>query len=223
MTNSRSLPPGPVTNLNAKPSSKKDRSSDIGSQSLPSEGMGHVGVGNLHQEINFEDHVVSQLEHAGWLLGDQAQYDRERALYPSDVIDWIMQSAPQAWEKLQRLHGSGAELAILDRLVKCLDSKTGGTIDVIRRGFSIAGGSSIAMSQALPEDTRNASASHLYATNRLRVVRQVRYSTTSEQSIDLVLFVNGIPVATVELKTDFTQSVEAAMEQYRSDRKPKIP
>ena len=60
-----------------------------------------------------------------------------------------------------------------------------------------------------------------YAANRLRVVRQVRYSLHNENSIDLVLFLNGLPVATVELKTDFTQSIGDAIDQYRFDRHPK--
>jgi type I restriction enzyme, R subunit len=60
-----------------------------------------------------------------------------------------------------------------------------------------------------------------YQANRLRVVRQVRYSSHNENSIDLVLFLNGIPVATVELKTDFTQRVQDAIDQYRFDRDPK--
>ena len=60
-----------------------------------------------------------------------------------------------------------------------------------------------------------------YAANRLRVVRQVRYSLHNENCIDLVLFLNGLPVATVELKTDFTQSVGDAIDQYRFDRLPR--
>ena len=59
-----------------------------------------------------------------------------------------------------------------------------------------------------------------YQENRLRVVRQVRYSLHNENSIDLVLFLNGVPVATVELKTDFTQSIADAVDQYRFDRHP---
>jgi type I restriction enzyme R subunit len=58
------------------------------------------------------------------------------------------------------------------------------------------------------------------AANRLRVVRQVHYSMHHENSIDLVLLLNGIPVATAELKTDFTQSIDDAVDQYRFDRDP---
>lgn len=174
-----------------------------------------------HREIHFEDHIVEQLAESGWLVGEHAKYDRSRALYPEDVIGWIQDSQPEAWEKLSRLNGPGTESAVLDRLVKVLESKTGGTIDVLRRGFGIAGGGTIAMSQAMPEDARNETVQRQYAVNRLRVVRQVRYSIDNENAIDLVLFINGIPVATFELKTDFTQSVEAAKAQYRADRKPK--
>ena len=67
----------------------------------------------------------------------------------------------------------------------------------------------------------NAETMALYAQNRLRVVRQVRYSVHNENCIDLVLFLNGLPVATVELKTDFTQSIGDAIDQYRFDRQPK--
>ena len=55
---------------------------------------------------------------------------------------------------------------------------------------------------------------------RVRVMRQVHFSTADQRSIDLVFFVNGLPVATVELKTDFTQSLEEAVNQYRKDRRP---
>lgn len=66
----------------------------------------------------------------------------------------------------------------------------------------------------------NADITARYAANRLRVVRQVRYSLHNDNAIDLVLFLNGVAVATVELKTDFTQRVEDAIDQYRYDRLP---
>ena len=110
---------------------------------------------------------------------------------------------------------------MLDRLVKTLESKDGGTVNVLRDGFSIAGGGTLAMSQARPEDERNETVLKRYVANRLRVVPQLRYSLDKGDEIDLAFFINGLPVATVELKTDFTQSVQAAMHQYRQDRPPK--
>ncbi len=178
-------------------------------------------MSEAHHEIHLESHIVDQLKHQGWMDGDHKAYDRARALYPEDVIGWIQDTQPQAWEKLRRVHGADAETAVLDRLVKTLASKVGGTLEVLRRGFSVAGAGTLTMSQAKPEDSRNETVTARYAANRLRVVRQVRYSRDNENTIDLVFFINGLPVATVEIKTDFTQSVEAAKQQYRVDRKPK--
>lgn len=178
-------------------------------------------MSQIHHECELERHIVEQLTAAGWLLGKSAGYDAARALLPEDVVGWIQASQPQAWAKLNSLNGAGTETAVLDRLVKTLDSKDGGTVNVLRDGFSMAGGGTLAMSQALPEDERNQTVLERYAANRLRVVPQLRYSLDKTDEIDLAFFINGIPVATVELKTDFTQSVEAAMDQYRQDRPPK--
>ena len=178
-------------------------------------------MSQIHHECELERHIVEQLTAAGWLLGKSSGYDQARGLFPEDVIAWIVASAPQQWARLVSLNGAGAEAAVLDRLVKTLDSKGGGTVHVLRDGFAIAGGGTLAMSQALPEDARNQTVLERYAANRLRVIPQLRYSQDKGDEIDLALFINGIPVATVELKTDFTQSVEAAMEQYRRDRPPK--
>ncbi|MCV2362488.1 DEAD/DEAH box helicase family protein [Paucibacter sp. DJ1R-11] len=178
----------------------------------------------IHHECELERHIVEQLEAAGWLIGNSASYDRARALYPEDVLVWVQESQPEAWGKLLRLHGAAAEpagAALLDRLVKTLESAEGGTVGVLRRGFALAGAGQLAMSQALPEDGRNETVIKRYAANRLRVVPQLVYSLDTADRIDLTLFINGLPVATIELKTDFTQSVEAAMEQYRADRPPR--
>jgi len=174
-----------------------------------------------HHEIHFEKFIVDQLTESGWNEGDPADYDRKLALYPEDVLGWVQDSQPETWEKLSRIHKDDAEKVLLERLASTLGSKNGGTVKVLRRGFGVAGGGTIQMSQAMPEDARNETVQNKYAANRLRIIRQVRYSLDNENSIDLVAFINGIPVATFELKTDFTQSVEAARDQYRSDRHPK--
>lgn len=178
-------------------------------------------MSQIHHECELERHIVEQLTAAGWLLGKTTGYDAVRALFSEDVIGWIQTSQPQTWTKLSSLNGAGTESVVLDRLVKTLESKDGGTVNVLRDGFGIAGGGTVAMSQALPEDERNQTVLERYAANRLRVVPQLHYSLDKTDEIDLAFFINGIPVATVELKTDFTQSVEAAMDQYRQDRPPK--
>ena len=175
----------------------------------------------IHHECELERHIVERLAAAGWLVGKSADYDAARALFPDDVLGWLEESQPQAMAKLQAMNGAGTRHIVLDRLVKQLESKIeGGTINVLRYGFSVAGGGTLAMSQGLPEDDRNATVIKRYDANRLRVLPQLRYSLDKADEIDLAFFINGIPVATVELKTDFTQSVQAAMQQYCMDRKP---
>ena len=111
---------------------------------------------------------------------------------------------------------------LLDRVRKVLDtphSAGGGTINVLRNGFSQAN-AKLQMAEFRPETSLNPATLERYGQMRLRVVRQVYYSTQNQNSIDLVLFVNGLPVATLELKTDFTQSVGDAIEQYRIGPRP---
>ena len=174
-----------------------------------------------HQEKHFEAYVVSKLEAQGWQVGNTLQYDTERAQYPDDLIAWLEATQPEKWEKLQKDNCERASEVLMDRLAKSLEQH--GTMQVIRNGFSIAGCGHIDLTEAAPEDKRNETVQKRYAANILRVVPQLEYHPSRKLAIDLVLFINGIPVATVELKTDFTQSAEAAMEQYKNDRLPYDP
>ena len=175
-----------------------------------------------HQEKHFESYIVSKLEAQGWKVGTSLQYDTERALYSDDLIAWLEDSGQgEKWTKLQKDNGERAREVLMDRLAKALE--THGTVQVLRQGFSIAGCGHIDLTEAAPEDKRNADVLKRYTANILRVVPQLQYHPSRNLAIDLVLFINGIPVATVELKTDFTQSAEAAMDQYRTDRLPYDP
>lgn len=181
-----------------------------------------------HHEVHFEQYITEQLVNNGWKEGHSSHYDQQRAIYPQDVIDWVKATQPDAWHKLNKLHGANAEQVLLERLEKALSShkagsKTGGTINVLRKGFTIAGCGTIAMGQRKPEDARNEERIARYEHNILRVVRQLKYCPTREWEIDLVFFINGLPVATAELKTDFTQSLESAIAQYKQDRLPVDP
>jgi len=179
-------------------------------------------VTNLHKEIEFENDICAHLAGHDWLYaeGDFSAYDRKRALFPVDVIAWVQATQPKAWEALSKNHGTATESVLLDRIRKQLDDR--GTLDVIRHGVELLGlRQPLALAQFKPALAMNPELQAMYAANRLRVVRQVRYSLHNENCIDLVLFLNGIPVATVELKSDFTQSVDDAVDQYRFDRHPK--
>ena len=177
---------------------------------------------SLHKEINFETEICQHLGANGWLYeeGDAAGYDRALALFPADVLAWVQTAQPQAWEILLKNHGDKAGETLLARLRDQLDQR--GTLDVLRHGIELLGlKQPLQTAQFKPALAINPDILARYAANRLRVVRQVKYSLLNENSLDLVLFLNGIPVATSELKTDFTQNIDDAIDQYRFDRNPK--
>ena len=177
---------------------------------------------NLHKEINFEAEICEYLAGHGWLYadGEADGYDRAWALFPADVLAWVQATQPKAWDALAKDHGTHASETLLDRLRDQLDQR--GTLDVLRHGIELLGlRKPLKLAEFKPALAINPDILARYAANRLRVVRQVRYSLHNENSIDLVLFLNGVPVATVELKTDFTQSIGDAIDQYRFDRLPR--
>jgi type I restriction enzyme R subunit len=177
---------------------------------------------SLHKEISFEDEICDYLAANGWFYveGDAALYDRTRALFPSDLIAWVQATQPKAWDALVKNHGASAQTMLLDRIRKQFDDR--GTLDVLRHGVELIGlRHPIALAQFKPAMGMNPDIMARYAANRLRIVRQVRYSSANENCIDLVLLLNGLPVATAELKTDFTQGVADAIDQYRYDRHPR--
>lgn len=177
----------------------------------------------LHREVNFEREICEWLSEHGWLYaeGDHELYDRAYALWPQDLMAWVQETQPKSWEALFNMHGEAAGAKLMERLRQQLDTR--GTLDVLRHGFEVLGlRQPVQLAQFRPAHTLNGEILAKYRANRLRVVRQVRYSKHSEHSIDLVLFLNGIPIATAELKTDFTQDVGDAVDQYRFDRLPEI-
>jgi type I restriction enzyme R subunit len=182
-----------------------------------------MGTGmSLHNEVEFENEICDHLAAHGWHYaeGDAGRYDRARALFPDDVIAWTQTAQPKAWEAIAKNHGTHATETLLTRVRNQIDQR--GTLDVLRRGIEMVGLPQVlSLAQFKPALAINPEILARYDANRLRVVRQVRYSLHNEKCIDLVLFLNGLPMATVELKTDFTQSVQDAIDQYRFDRHPK--
>jgi type I restriction enzyme R subunit len=139
-------------------------------------------------------------------------------LYPEDVIGWIKDSQPKAWAKLKAANNGATEKTLLARLAQVMDRE--GSLFALRQGFKDVS-AKFDMCQFRPAQSMNSETMEKYQLVRCRVVRQVRYSLSNENSIDLVFFINGIPVATAELKTDFTQSIDDAKNQYRFDRQPR--
>jgi type I restriction enzyme R subunit len=177
-----------------------------------------------HHEVVLESEICEYLADHGWLYStNDTGYDRERALFPEDLVAWLEETQQAAYAKALRAAGSQAKF--LDVLTTALDKPLehgGGTLNILRNGVQYIGGGRLKMAQFRPETSLNETTTTQYAAMRVRVMRQVHFSTADKRSIDLVFFVNGLPVATVELKTDFTQSLDTAINQYRKDRNPMI-
>ena len=177
---------------------------------------------NLHKEVHFEQAICDHLAAHGWLHGegDAEHYDRTHGLYLPDLLAWIEVTQPDSWQRLTKTHGTAAGEHIVQRVRKNLNER--GTLEVLRRGVEMLGlKEPLSLVQFKPALAINPVIQQHYAANRLRVVRQVRHSPNNpKDALDLVLFVNGIAVATAELKSDFTQSVGDAVDQYRFDRHP---
>lgn len=144
------------------------------------------------------------------------------------MFGWLADTQPDQLAKRVKPDLTGealtkAQHGVLATLAKALGADlkaNGGTLSALRRGFKDLN-AQFAMCQFRPNTSLNETTAKRYDAVRLRVMRQVHYSTKNNNSIDLVFFVNGIPVATAELKTDFTQNITDAVLQYKNDRLPK--
>jgi type I restriction enzyme R subunit len=132
----------------------------------------------------------------------------------------VKETQPEVWQALEKLHGASTKTVILDDLTKALDGQAG-ALSVIRHGFKCFG-KLIRVAYFAPAHGMNPESRQLYEANRLSITRQVHYSTKHENSIDVVLSLNGIPVVTAELKNPLThQNAEHAKHQYKADRDPR--
>lgn len=174
---------------------------------------------SIHTEEAFEIGIVEHLASHGYLLGDPEKFDKQRALFADEVFALIEATQAALWESLKKQHGDGLGVGLLDALVKNLESR--GTLDVLRHGFKFFG-RQIEMAFFKPAFGLNPEASERYRKNRLMVTRQVVYSPNHEGRLDLLVSLNGLPVATLELKNPMTgQTVKDARWQYVNDRDPR--
>ncbi|CAL92628.1 type I restriction endonuclease subunit R [Azoarcus olearius] len=179
---------------------------------------------NLHQEHHFEAEICAHLAANGWLYaeGDAALFDRATGLFLPDLLAWVEETQPESFQRLTKTHGAALPQVLAERVRKSLNLPERGTLDVLRRGVEMLGlKEPLMLAQFKPALAINPATQAKYAANRLRVVRQVCHSPNNpKEELDLVLFLNGIAVATAELKSNFTQSVQDAVDQYRYDRHP---
>ena len=146
-------------------------------------------------------------------------YDRGLCLIPQEAIDFILATQPREWEKLKQHHGADVQERFLSRLAAEIESR--GALDVLRHGLKDSG-CKFHLAYFRPASGLNDEQQRLYRANLFSVVRQLHYSLKTDQSLDLAIFLNGIPIFTAEVKNPLTgQTVEDAMRQYRRDRDPR--
>jgi type I restriction enzyme, R subunit len=149
------------------------------------------------------------------------EYDKALCLIPEDVLNFIYATQPKEWEKFKKQHEGDARIPFLQRLASEL--RTRGTLHVLRKGIK-ANGCRFQLAYFVPSSGLNYDLLNLYGANLFSEVRQLHYSERNNNSLDLVLFLNGLPIFTAELKNPFTgQNIENAIKQYRTDRDPREP
>jgi len=197
-------------------------------------------MSNKTQEVVFQNDMIRQLVSNGWLLGKPEKYNRELALYEEDVLGFVKDTQDTQWQKFCALYPTNPEQKFLERVASQLnkadpnaankDMRTFGTLGVLRHEIRDRG-TRFSLCQFKPEHDLNPDTLARYKKNRLRVVPELVYSpwATDEHEaengvkakkwrIDLVLFVNGLPIATLELKSEFKQAVQNAIKQYKTTR-----
>lgn len=179
---------------------------------------------NVHTEKVFEDELCEYLAANGWSvrthLKDATAYSRELAFFSDDLLAFVQETQPAEWAKFKRWHNGQSEKMFVKRVAEQLDKH--GTLHLLRHGFKDRD-AKFFLCQFRPAHKKNPQLWAWYEKNRLTAIRQLHYSLHNENSIDVVLFVNGLPVATTELKTDLTQNIKDAITQYKKDRLPKDP
>ncbi|WP_367109575.1 type I restriction endonuclease subunit R [uncultured Psychrobacter sp.] len=206
---------------------------------------------NTTHESTFQTDIIDQMQAQGWQLGKSANYQADTALYEQDVLDFIKTTQPDEWQKFCRIYPSDSERHFITALVKQLNkadehttdkaSRTYGTLGVLRHGLKIRN-ARFSLCQFKPEHSLNPETIARYERNICRIVPELVYSphivanksslkdgvdsngkVAKRNRIDIVLFVNGLPVVTMELKSEFKQSVHSAISQYKQTRLPKDP
>jgi type I restriction enzyme R subunit len=174
-----------------------------------------------HIERAFETAIEEHLLAHGWVKGLPDQFNRELALDPLQAVRFISDTQPETWADLVKQHGASVEKEVSRALAAMLDTQ--GTLHTLRRGFKFYG-KLLRLAFFPPAHGLNPDLVAKAEKNRLVVTRQVKFDPASEKSVDMLLSLNGLPVATVELKNPLTgQNVQHAIAQYRNDRDPKLP
>ena len=174
-----------------------------------------------YREANFEDHVAQGLTASGYRLLPPEAYDRDLVLIPEELVAFVRATQPDEYDRLHAQYGAETDRNLALRVSREVARR--GTLSVLREGVKDRG-VRLRLVFFRPSSGLNPEHERQYRANRFAVVRQLRFSKTNEKSLDLGLFVNGLPVVTAELKNSLTgQFVAEAIKQYKTDRDPREP
>lgn len=174
---------------------------------------------NLTEKQFESDIECSLLTYGGYAKGDAKAFDRTVALDVATLISFVKATQPKSWEKYETIYGTSCEKSFVERF--CKEVRSLGLLSVLRHGFKDRG-ITFRVVYWKPETSINHTAQAQYEHNVLHCTRQLHYSVSNENSIDIVLFLNGIPVVSMELKNQFTgQDTDNAIRQYKFDRASK--
>ena len=173
-------------------------------------------------EKNFETTIEQWLtEKGGYRPLTSKSYNRSLCLIPEDVFNFIQATQPKEWQKFKNQYQDDAKEKLLKRLAETIKKR--GTLEVLKKELKV-NGCRFKLAYFQPETSLNPETQKLYQANFFTVIRQLHYSEKNEKSLDLTLFLNGLPIFTAELKNPLKgQNVENAVKQYRQDRDPKEP
>ena len=195
---------------------------DLPESTIQEKGPGYIArrVTNT-TEAGLETLIVNGLIRKGWQTGDAQNYDRGYCVDLVHLSQFLKATQPKVAEELQLDSENPVRRQFLARLDSELASR--GVIEVLRHGIKHGKHDTILFYSSPSAD--NQKAQMLFRENRFSVTRQLRYSNDeTRRALDMGLFINGLPIATFELKNSLTkQTVADAVEQYKLDRDPKEP
>ncbi len=172
-------------------------------------------------EKAFESYVEQMLLAKGWQAGSVKEWDKALALFPAQILDFIAATQTPLWDSMSEQHGANLQTLLIKELIKELAIK--GSLHVLRHGFKFYG-KTFRLAYFKPAHGLNAEVLDHYQQNRLTVTRQVPCHPGDHSTLDMLFAVNGLPVATCELKNPWTgQNWRHAVQQYRNDRNPRAP
>ncbi len=172
-----------------------------------------------HIEENFEKEIEAHLLKNGYDSLVSSKFDRSRAIFPEVVTEFIQETQPKQWNKLETIHGKKTGNVVVQELCRMMD--TSGTLAILRQGFKCYG-EKLFIAFFKPANKLNPDTISKFDSNRLSITRQLQYSSKNTNELDLCISLNGLPLITAELKNPMTgQTYENAIEQYKKDRDPR--